>query len=54
MLPSEPLATTEWKGNARPRPANVTAYNPVAVPIAKIIFKNKIHYATSAIECLKK
>ena len=33
--------------------ANVTAYDPVAIPIAKTIFKNKIQYATSAIECLK-
>ena len=33
--------------------ANVTAYDPVAVPIAKTIFKNKIHYASSAIACLK-
>jgi len=33
--------------------ANVTAYDPVAVPIAKTIFKNKIQYATSAISCLK-
>jgi UDPglucose 6-dehydrogenase len=33
--------------------ANVTAYDPVAVPIAKAIFKNKIHYASSAIACLK-
>ena len=32
---------------------NVTAYDPVAVPIAKGIFKNKIHYAASTIECLK-
>ena len=33
--------------------ANVTAYDPVAIPTAKAIFKNKIHYAASAIECLK-
>jgi UDPglucose 6-dehydrogenase len=33
--------------------ANVTAYDPVAIPSAKIIFKNRIHYATSAIACIK-
>ena len=33
--------------------ANVTAYDSVATPTAKTIFKNKIHYATSTIECLK-
>ena len=33
--------------------ANVTAYDPVATSIAKAIFKNKIGYAASAIECLK-
>jgi UDPglucose 6-dehydrogenase len=33
--------------------ANVTAYDPVAIPTAKTIFKNKIQYATSTIECLK-
>jgi UDPglucose 6-dehydrogenase len=33
--------------------ANVTAYDPVAMSIAKTIFKNKIQYAASAIECLK-
>jgi UDPglucose 6-dehydrogenase len=33
--------------------ARVTAYDPVAVPNAKVIFKNKIQYATSARECLK-
>jgi UDPglucose 6-dehydrogenase len=33
--------------------ANVTAYDPVAVPNAKAIFKNKIHYAASTNECLK-
>ena len=32
---------------------NVTAYDPVAMSIAKTIFKNKIQYAASAIECLK-
>ncbi|MCW4047179.1 MAG: UDP-glucose/GDP-mannose dehydrogenase family protein [Candidatus Bathyarchaeota archaeon] len=33
--------------------ADVVAYDPVAVPIAKTIFKNKIHYAASTLECLK-
>jgi UDPglucose 6-dehydrogenase len=33
--------------------ANVTAYDPVAMPNAKGIFKSKIHYATSTNECLK-
>ena len=33
--------------------ANVTAYDPVAIPAAKTIFKNKIKYATSTITCLK-
>jgi UDPglucose 6-dehydrogenase len=33
--------------------ANVTAYDPVAMPVAKTIFKAKIRYATSAIECLR-
>jgi len=33
--------------------ANVTVYDPVAIPTAKTIFKNKIQYATSAISCLK-
>jgi len=33
--------------------ANVTAYDPIATPNAKTIFKNKIQYATSTIECLK-
>jgi UDPglucose 6-dehydrogenase len=33
--------------------AKVTAYDPVAIPNAKTIFKNKIQYATSAIDCLK-
>lgn len=33
--------------------ANVTAYDPVAISTAKTIFKNKIQYATSTIECLK-
>jgi UDPglucose 6-dehydrogenase len=33
--------------------AKVTAYDPVAIPIAKTIFKDRIEYATSAIACLK-
>jgi UDPglucose 6-dehydrogenase len=33
--------------------ANVIAYDPVAVPIAKTIFENKIQYASSATACLK-
>jgi UDPglucose 6-dehydrogenase len=33
--------------------ANVTAYDPVAMPTAKTIFKNIIQYATSALSCLK-
>lgn len=33
--------------------ANVTAYDPVATPTAKTIFQNSIHYADSAIACLK-
>jgi UDPglucose 6-dehydrogenase len=33
--------------------ASVTAYDPVATPTAKIIFQNKIQYASSAIACLK-
>jgi UDPglucose 6-dehydrogenase len=33
--------------------ASVVAYDPVATAIAKDIFKNKIQYAPSAIECLK-
>ena len=33
--------------------ANVTAYDPVAIPAARVIFKNKIKYATSTISCLK-
>jgi len=32
---------------------NITAYDPVATPNAKTIFKNKIQYATSTIECLR-
>jgi UDPglucose 6-dehydrogenase len=34
--------------------ANVTAYDPVAMPVARTIFKTKIRYATSATECLRK
>jgi UDPglucose 6-dehydrogenase len=33
--------------------ANVMAYDPVAMPVAKTIFKTKIGYATSATECLR-
>jgi UDPglucose 6-dehydrogenase len=33
--------------------ANVTAYDPVAIPNAKTVLNNKIQYATSAIACLK-
>jgi hypothetical protein len=33
--------------------ANVTAYDPAAIPNAKTIFKNKIQYAASTIECLR-
>jgi len=33
--------------------ANVTAYDPAAMPIAKTVFKNKIQYAISVIDCLK-
>ncbi len=33
--------------------ADVTAYDPVAIPIAKTIFKNRIRYANSAAACLK-
>jgi len=33
--------------------ANISAYDPVAIPIAKTIFANTIEYASSAIECLK-
>jgi UDPglucose 6-dehydrogenase len=32
--------------------ASVAAYDPVAMPIAKTIFKDKIRYAASAIDCL--
>jgi UDPglucose 6-dehydrogenase len=33
--------------------ANVTAYDPVAIPAAKAIFKTTIRYAASATECLR-
>jgi UDPglucose 6-dehydrogenase len=33
--------------------AKVTAYDPVAIPVAKTIFTDKIQYATSTAECLK-
>jgi len=33
--------------------AKVTAYDPVAIPIAKTIFKNKIRFAVSIVECLR-
>ena len=33
--------------------ANVRAYDPVAINMAKSIFQNRIHYASSAIDCLK-
>lgn len=33
--------------------ATVTAYDPVAIPVAKKIFKNKIQYSTSSIDCLR-
>jgi len=33
--------------------AEITAYDPVAKPTAKTIFNSKIHYATSALECIK-
>jgi len=33
--------------------ANITTYDPAAIPIAKTIFTQKIQYASSAIECLK-
>lgn len=32
--------------------AKVTAYDPVAIPVAKTFFKDKIKFASSAIECL--
>jgi len=33
--------------------ANITAYDPAAIPNAKVILADKIEYAPSAIECLK-
>jgi UDPglucose 6-dehydrogenase len=33
--------------------ADVTAYDPVATPIAKTIFHTKIRYAASALDCIK-
>ncbi len=33
--------------------ANVTAYDPVAIPTAEKIFGNRIQYTASAIDCLK-
>jgi UDPglucose 6-dehydrogenase len=33
--------------------ACVTAYDPVAVPMAKTIFADKISYASSALECIR-
>ena len=33
--------------------ASVTAYDPVAAPVAKTIFNDKINYAKSAFECIK-
>ena len=33
--------------------ANITAYDPVATATAKAVFKDTIHYAVSAKECLK-
>ena len=33
--------------------ANIIAYDPIAIPNAKSIFKNKIRYASSPIDCLK-
>lgn len=33
--------------------ANVTAYDPVAMPIAKTIFDHKLSYAQSALNCIK-
>ena len=33
--------------------ANITAYDPVAIPVAKKIFEDKIQFATSATNCLK-
>jgi UDPglucose 6-dehydrogenase len=33
--------------------ANVTAYDPIAIPNAKSIFQDKIKYAISTVQCLK-
>jgi UDPglucose 6-dehydrogenase len=33
--------------------ADITAYDPAAIPNARSIFRGKINYASSAIECLK-
>lgn len=33
--------------------ANIIAYDPKAIPNARTIFKNKVEYANSAVECLK-
>jgi len=33
--------------------AKVTAYDPIAIPNAKLILKEKIRYASSPVECLK-
>jgi len=33
--------------------ANINAYDPAAIPNAKFIFKNKIRYASSPVDCLK-
>ncbi len=33
--------------------AKIAAYDPVAIPVAKTIFKDTIHYASSTITCLK-
>jgi UDPglucose 6-dehydrogenase len=33
--------------------AHVVAYDPVAMPTAREIFKDKIHFASSAIDCIK-
>ena len=46
--PSIPIITQLIQEGAR-----VIVYDPVAIPAAKIIFKNKIEYATSIAECLE-
>ncbi len=33
--------------------ANITAYDPVAVSMAKTVFEDKIQYAVSAVGCLR-